>query len=109
MTAGPQQYEVWQVKALAVAECEDARPCIVIEVLSSGDVQVAPLSAQFDLYRGPSVHFRIDESHKCFTATGLKKSCYVLGDCLGTVSQDQLLKKRGVLQGALLDGFVKWL
>jgi hypothetical protein len=51
----------------------------------------------------------IEANHPDFPATGLAKSCYVLGDYLGTVERRQLLKRRGKLQGDLAKAFEEWI
>ncbi|MGD0093665.1 MAG: hypothetical protein ABSE73_27460 [Planctomycetota bacterium] len=82
---------------------------IAIEPPSGGKVAVALISGALELYRGPVVHFRLDPSHPDFAATGLKKECYIAGDEIQNLNTDRLTRRRGQLQGSLLESFEDWI
>jgi len=105
----PAPLEIWQVAGLVVGRSEDARPCIVLRVLPNGDVKIAPLSASLALRGPPWQHFVIEAEHPDFPATGLTRTCYVLGDCLSTIERRQLARRRGKLQGELAKVFENWI
>ena len=105
----PAPLEIWQVAGLVVGESEDTRPCIVLGVFKNGDAQVVPLSSHLALRGPPWQHFMIEAEHPDFPAAGLKKPCYVLGNCLRTVDRRQLLTRRGRLEGDLAKAFQEWI
>lgn len=109
MSQCPQPYDVYQVKDFVLGRSSDPRPCIVLDVRENGDVDVIPLSGAMDLRRSAWLHFLISCEDPDFPATGLKKTCFAIGDCIATVSATQLLSKRGCLEGSLLQRFQGWI
>ena len=107
--ADPAALDIWLVARHGVGKSEDARPLVVLSLLSSGNLEVAPISSASDLRGASWQHFAIDASHPDFAATGLPKSSYVLGDSLGTVRRSQLIKRMGRLQGQLAKAFQDWI
>ncbi len=90
--------------------CCDARPCVILSLLPDEKVQVMPLSAQMDLYKkDTSLHFLLEQGAPDFCATGLKKTCYVVGPSIYELGIRKLQYKRGCLQGELATLFKKWL
>jgi mRNA-degrading endonuclease toxin of MazEF toxin-antitoxin module len=101
-------YEVYDVET-KFRESRDRRPAVVIEPPSPSGVPVALISGAMDLYQGPAVHFRLDPTHPDFPATGLKKDCYIAGDEIYTIRPDQLIHRRGKLQGELRARLERWI
>jgi hypothetical protein len=105
----PAALEIWLVARHPVGESEDVRPCVVLSLLTNGKFEVASISAALDLRGASWQHFAIPSEHPDFPATGLTKSCYVLGYSLGTVRPSQLIKRKGKLQGQLAKAFQDWI
>jgi hypothetical protein len=89
--------------------CNDPRPAVVVAGPLNGKVAVALISGQFDLYRSSAEHFKIDKEDPDFVATGLKKSCYVVGTEIIWVNVNRLIRKRGKVSGSLARRFDRWI
>jgi hypothetical protein len=96
----------WSI--VEVRTSRDQRPCIIVESGAGETVFVAPLSSQLDLY-DRSRHFLIESSDPDFPATGLRKSCFVLGDFLRDIPASSVGKLIGRLEGDLALRFVEWI
>jgi hypothetical protein len=103
----PLQYEIYDAR-MKYRNCNDVRPVIIIEVLPNDLATVALISGAMDLYQGNPFHFALRMIHPDFTATGLKKDCYVAGDQIFTIETKLLVRKRGQLNGDLRLEFQKW-
>ena len=84
------------------------RPCLIFAVSSTRKFSTHPISSAFDLYRGKTVHFRINRDDPDFITTGLTKDCYIIGDEVATLEIHDLIRKRGQLEGELLQRFKHW-
>jgi hypothetical protein len=104
----PLVYEIYNV-SLPYRVCVDIRPAVIIKVLLNSMVTVALLSSAMDLYLGEAFHFLIHEHDPDFSSTGLKKTCYIAGDQIFTISYSDLINKRGCLTGETLSRFKKWI
>ena len=85
------------------------RPCVITSALSDGRFDVMLISSALELYKGPSVHFKIYIDDPEFPKTGLKKESYAAQDRQVNISLDKIIRKRGRLEGELLKRFLKWL
>ena len=103
----PERFEIWRVKII-LNECEDVRPCIILEVYSNGEVGIMPLSGQLDLYRTENEDFWMDERDDEFRTMGLAKTCYAIGDQASVITPDQIIEKRGYLSGRIREDFANW-
>jgi hypothetical protein len=86
------------------ANCQDRRPWIVIEVRADGHAACFPISGQcYD----DSDCFPITLEDPDFSATGLKKDCFIHYQRLIELPPEAFLKKRGTLAGNMLKRFCK--
>lgn len=86
----------------------DVRPCVVIDTAHNNYLVVMLVSGAYELRR-PNLDFAIPKIASDFKYTGLTKPSYVLGDEIHEISETQILKKLGQLQGDLGKDFKKWL
>lgn len=106
MTA-PKAFDVYTVK-FVFRRSTDPRPCVLLNDPLNGRVTVAPISSADELFK-PALHFRIDEKHEDFPATGLIKPSYVLGDEIREIDVSDLRRHAGEFQKGLLRSFVEWI
>ena len=66
----PQPLEIYQLGPIRWRDCEDARPCVILDPPRRNRVTVALISGS-DLYQGPPTHFLIEESHRASGDTTL--------------------------------------
>jgi hypothetical protein len=89
-------------------DCNDVRPCVILDWPRDGRVKVFPLSAAADLY-DPKDDFPIDATGPCFAATGLKRTSYVKGARVFELGLETLSRRpMGRLTGELLEEFKGW-
>jgi hypothetical protein len=99
--------EIYLVKAM-YGECDDVRPCVVVELLQNGLVKVALISSALDLYR-PQFDLLLDSKHHDFKYTGLKRTSYISGWSFLNVLPNELTRKPiGVITGDLASDFDNW-
>jgi len=89
-------------------DCNDERPCIVLEEPLASLVTIAPISAAAQLYN-PLLHFQIPANHPDFPTTGLRRTSYVLGEDIRDVQASKLQERVGQLNGDLRTKFVQWI
>jgi hypothetical protein len=105
MTIRP--YDVYWAK-VNYGHSTDARPCIVLEVLSGNRVVVAMLSSAMPLFNS-LIHFAVTPTHPDFKATGLKRDSYVEGTELHVLESDELIRIAGRFEGDLAREFENWI
>ena len=104
----PQPLEIYQLGPIRWRDCEDARPCVILDPPRRNRVTVALISGS-DLYQGPPTHVLIEESHTDFKETGLDRTSFVAGDQIHEVKLGDLKRKRGALKGGLAAAFKRWI
>lgn len=99
--------EIYLIKAV-YGECDDLRPCVVVELLPNGLVKIALISSALDLYK-PHFDFLLNAKHHDFKHTGLKRTSYVSSWAFLDVLPNELTKKPiGVISGDLACDFDNW-
>jgi hypothetical protein len=92
---------------IAFNDSNDRRPLIVLSTFAGDRVRVAMLSGNLDLFE-PARDFLIEKGHPNFTATGLTRTSYVFGDYGAEVGLASLERRKGRIEGLLLDEFRMW-
>jgi len=103
----PQPWDIWLVR-VPLKDCEDYRPCLILEWRSANRLLIAPLSSQYQLFRS-AFHISISDADPSFPATGLKRASYVVGDELRELSLSRFKCRLGRLEGELLVRLKTWL
>lgn len=83
------------------------RPCVIIET-ANNLLTVGMISSSMDLYK-ENYDFLIPSNHPDFSATGLKRTSYVIREVFPEIENSSIVKKWGVLTGELAKAFEKWL
>jgi hypothetical protein len=81
--------------------CDDMRPWLIVDVRPEQRYGCFPISSA--AYAGSC--FPLDPEHPDFSATGLKKACYIHDSKLVELPAACFNKQRGVLTGELLAQF----
>ena len=84
--------------------CDDVRPWLIIQFRPNNVYGCVPIESE--CYGGQC--FFISDADPDFTATGLKKSCYVHDERIYDLPAVSLRAKRGRLKDDLLDRFRKF-
>jgi hypothetical protein len=106
----PHTHDVWLVAA-PLGESRDPRPCVVVDVLADGTVELAVCSSQRDKYdpNRRRIYFAIRDDDPDFPDTGLDRSSYVIGSTLPKVRRALLKRRIGRLTGDLAERFADWI
>jgi len=104
----PQLYEIYEAR-IRLNQAQYSRPCIVVRIDRPGGCSVFPISSAMELYAGPRVHFKIETTDPDFSKTGLTVDSYIIGERFIPISDVDLLRKRGQIEGELLKRFMKWI
>lgn len=102
----PKPYEVYLVR-VRLRQSYDYRPCIVIDKIR-GSASCVMLVSSSDLFRHGQ-DFLIRKDHPDFSATGLKKTSFAMGDQIRNLPATELDERLGQLEGELEREFEKWL
>ena len=88
--------------------CDDVRPCVVVEILEPDKILVGPLSSQFVLFNSHEDFEIQDQATAEFGATGLRRRCYIIGAEVVKVNTSILIKRLGQMTGFLDVQFREW-
>jgi len=96
------QFDIYDAQ-ISLGMCDDPRPCLIVEATAQDRVGCLPISTQS--YRWTA--FPISDCDPSFAATGLSKNSFVLDERTVILPMNQLIKRRGRLEGNLLAEFRK--
>ena len=103
----PKPYELYEAHVRLNA-ANYSRPCLVVSLEFKGGVSILPISSAMNLYSGPSSHFLIERRDPDFNKTGLVVDSYIVGEKIFELAVFKLIRKRGQLEGELLQRFKHW-
>jgi hypothetical protein len=83
------------------------RPCVIVNRMKDGKVFAMAISSAMELCKGLPVHFTIDQTDPDFPGTGLKRTSYINLVDQYLMRPDELIRKRGHIEGDLLKRLLK--
>ena len=83
------------------------RPCVVVSTLKDGRIFAMAISSAMELCKGLPAHFTIDETDPDFPKTGLKQTSYINLIDQYLMRPEELIRKRGQIEGELLQRLLK--
>ena len=102
----PQYLEIWLVN-VQLGEASYPRPCIVIDLNPLNPYRILLLSTK-NYSKFPSDCFKLDSTHPDFSKTGLDADSFIISDQLRLIEPNDLICKKGQLEGELAQSFEAW-
>lgn len=106
MASIPKPKEIYRWEKAKLNDCEDKRPCIILDPPNGNNITIMAISSQLDLM--PLDAFLIEGDSRDFQLTGLPRTSYIDVE-IHEISISELGKKLGELRGDLADRFDKWI